>query len=236
MPYPVKYPLQAGTTLRDYYPDAARARLTPAEARKEYNRLRKIANKRLSTLEKHFPESKIYREYAGRFPAIGKEPDQRVYNRLYEVSKYLLQKLGTVTGQKAYRKKAIASLRESGYDFINEKNFDAFTDFMDEVRSHTESREQFDSDQIVELFERVEEEKADPDQVARHFEDYLENEEKDLPKRKPTAGMTKEEVRKRQQSKNKPEERKRRQRPGPLGSRRGDRRSRNRKTYRKRGR
>lgn len=228
MPQPIKNPLQG--QLRDYYPDAARARLTPNEARKEYNRLRRIANKRLEALGRNFPESKIYREYAGRFPAAGKESERRIYNRLYEVSKFLLQKMGSVTGQRAYRKRAIASLREAGYDFINESNFDAFTDFMEEVKSHSESRG-YDSEQIVELFERTEKENADPEEVAKHFSEYLDNEDIALPKKKAeprTKQKPKREIDK------KLEERRKQYRPGARSSRRGGRRGKDRKPGRRR--
>lgn len=234
MPTP-KSAYREGLTYRDYWPDAARAIFTEKEARKEYTRMRRIANKRIMSLMRNYPDSKLARQYQAGFPSVRGVPAGRVYGRLYEVSKFLGLKLSSVSGMREYRKKAIASMREAGYDFINEKNFDRFTDYMDEVRSHSSEREvQYQSESIVELFGRAEKEKADTSKIAESFEDYLENEDKPLPKRKETDFMTKEQVRKRQQPKPYEEQRKRRQLPGPLGSSRGDRRSSSRENRKRR--
>lgn len=235
MPRPIKNALREGLTYRDYWPEAARNVFTPIEARKEYNRMRRIANKRLQALGRNYPDSKLVQQYAAGFPSVKGEGDRRIYARLYEVSKFLGLKMASVSGMREYRKKSIATLHESGYDFVNEKNFDRFTDFMDEIRSHTDEREfEYQSEAIVELFERAEKEKADTDQIAESFQDYLDNEDKPLPKRKETFGMTREQVEKRQKPRTQEEKRKRMQLPGPLGSSRGNRRSMNRETSKRR--
>lgn len=231
----LKSALRPGLTYRDYWPDAARSVFTPREARKEYNRLRKIANRRLAALQRWYPESRVAMQFRA-FPSVkAGESDRRIYNRLYEVSKYLGLKLGSVTGMRSYRKKAIASLQEAGYDFVNEKNFDRFTQFMDEVRTHGEQRDiAYQSEQIVELFGRAEEEKADTLTVARNFQTYLDNEDRPLPKRKDTEGMTAEAIRKRQQPRTVEQPKKRKELPQPLGSTKGSRRSKNRENSKKR--
>lgn len=193
----LKSKLQEGKSLREYYPAISREWLTPKEARKEYNRLRTIANRRYAALERNYPASSMAQEYRGGFPSAKGESDQRVYNRLYNVAKYLQSKMSSVTGQRAYRKKAIASLHESGYDFINESNFDQFTAFMDEVNSHNEARSK-DSERIMDLFERALEEDADPMEVAEDFEYWLDHEEEPMPESREKREKRAEKIRKKQ--------------------------------------
>jgi hypothetical protein len=194
--------LQFGKSLREYYPSISREWLTPKEAQKEYNRLRAIANKRYEALERNYPASSMAQEYRGGFPSAKGETDDRVYNRLYNVAKYLESKLSSVTGQRSYRKKAIASLHESGYDFINESNFDQFTAYMDEVKSHSDARSiEYQSEDIVEMFGRVMEEDADPEEIARDFEYWLDNEDAPMPKsekRRPKTEKEREKIRQKQ--------------------------------------
>lgn len=171
-----------GLSLGDYYPSAARQVFTEAEARKEYARLRKIANRRLEALERNYPKSQMARMFKGGFPAAGKDAGQRIYSRLFDVARYMQSALGSVSGERAYRKKMIASLHEAGYTGINAKNFDDFTMFMEEVKQHMSEREfAAKSEQIVELFEQAEEEDADPEEVAKAFDEYL-SERKDIKK------------------------------------------------------
>lgn len=171
-----------GLSLGDYYPSAARQVFTEAEARKEYARLRKIANRRLEALERNYPQSQMARMFKGGFPAAGRDAGQRIYSRLFDVARYMQSALGSVSGERAYRKKMIESLHEAGYTGVNAKNFDDFTMFMEEVKQHMSEREfAAKSEQIVELFEQAEEEDADPEEVAKAFDEYL-SERKDIKK------------------------------------------------------
>lgn len=166
---------RAGLSLGDYYPEIAKQTFTEAEARREYARLRKIANKRLAALARNYPNSQAARQYRGGFPAAGAESGRRIYARLYEVARYMNTKLGSVTGEREYRKRMIQSLREAGYTGINNKNFDDFTMFMEEVKTHSTYRSA-KSEEIVELFEETVKKKANPRAVAAAFEAYLNNE------------------------------------------------------------
>lgn len=171
-----------GLSLGDYYPSAARQVFTEAEARKEYARLRKIANRRLEALERNYPQSQMARMFKGGFPAAGKDAGQRIYSRLFDVARYMQSALGSVSGERAYRKKMIESLHEAGYTGVNAKNFDKFTMFVEEVKQHMTEREWSEkSEQVVELFEKADDVDADTDEVARSFQAYLDN-EKELTK------------------------------------------------------
>lgn len=171
----LKSKLKSGLSLQDYYPEAAKAVFNPREALREYNRLRRLANARLSALQRRYPTSSIAREYKAGFPAAGKEESRRIYNRLYQVAKFMQLKLASVTGMREYRRKSIETLHERGYDFVNESNFDRFTDFMEEVKTH-EAYSDYPSEEVVELFREAEEKNADPEKIAEAFEKYLNEE------------------------------------------------------------
>lgn len=171
--------LKKGLEIWDYYPEVARANMSLKEARAEYARLRKIAGRRLEALQRYYPESKTAIRYKKGFKPLPREEKAgRVFKRLYEVARYLNEQLGSVSGARAYRKKSLESLRESGYTFINKSNFDAFGRFMDEVKTHSIYRG-VDSEQAVKLFGKALRKKMDPQEVARDFERYIN--EKDSP-------------------------------------------------------
>lgn len=165
--------LKAGSVIYDYFPEVARANMSKAEARAEYARLRKIANRRLDALARNFPQSEIVRRYKGGFSALPRqEKGARVYKKLYEVARYLNTQLGSVSGQREARNKAIETLHEHGYTFITKKNFDEFGRFMKEVKTHALYRA-YSSERYYDLFETAKKSKADPQKVARSFEKYI---------------------------------------------------------------
>lgn len=161
-----------GMEIYDYFPEVARANMSKREARAEYARLRKIANRRLEALMRYFPESKTAKRYRKGFAALPREEKTgRIYKKLYEVARYLNEQQGSVSGQRSYRKKSIESLHASGYGFINQRNFDQFAAFMDEVKTHSLYRS-LDSEQAVILFGKAVKKKMDPQKVAKAFEKY----------------------------------------------------------------
>lgn len=163
-----------GLTIYDYFPDVARAHMSKKEARAEYARLRKIANRRLEALKRNYPESEIAKRYRRGFKALDRyEKSTRIYKRLYEVARYLANQLGSVTGQREARKKQLETLHERGYTFVNKRNLDAFNEFWRAVRTHATARA-YDSEQIVELFAKAQKSKTDPQKVAKAFELYMQ--------------------------------------------------------------
>ena len=101
------------------------------------------------------------------------EKGARVYKKLYEVARYLNTQLGSVSGQRESRNKAIETLHEHGYTFVTKKNFDEFGRFMKTVKTHSLYRS-YNSEEFVELYERAKKSKADPQKVAKAFEKYIE--------------------------------------------------------------
>lgn len=153
--------------------------LTEKEMRQEYARLRRIANKRLANIGKsEFKDTKTYQYNAGKFdkPSSKLSYPELVY-KLSDVARFLTQKTSTLTGLKEHRKKSLESLHEHGYTFVNESNFKAFTEFMDEWRTRKLSQT-YDSERVAELFEIAEEKMIDPNELFENFDTWYNNAQK----------------------------------------------------------
>lgn len=163
-----------GRAIYDYFPEVARSHMSKKEARAEYARLRKIANRRLEALTRNYPKSEVARRYRKGFKPLERfEKSTRIFKKLYEVARYLNMATGSVSGMRAVRKKQLETLHRHGYTFVNKRNLDEFNEFWREVRTHSAYSEAM-SEQVVEQFGKAKKAKIDPQTVARNFEKYLE--------------------------------------------------------------
>lgn len=114
------------------------------EINKEYSRLRDIAMKRMTRLEKsvnseEFGDMKQARNflnyYAPRFKKLKdiKSPKQ-LRRALSDLRYYLDSPYGSVAGYKDVRRKQIQTLHEHGLTWINTKNIAEFQDFMEWIK------------------------------------------------------------------------------------------------------
>ena len=105
---------------------------TPENIKKEYTRLRKIAEKRLNTMAKSEigRASRTYRTNKDRFKPVSEMTLGQTKIMLHEVSRMISAKTGTLSGIKAARAKSIQTFREHGYEFITEENYNEFGEFM----------------------------------------------------------------------------------------------------------
>lgn len=176
--------LLPGSGIIVYEPDNPFHPFTLKEARAEYSRLRKIAEKRLKRMAaSSYGRSDIYRRYKDAFQPLPRgASEERVRKKLYEVAKFTELKTASVSGMKESRRKQVEAMQEQGYTRITEENIDAFNDYMERVKRFTAAKN-YDSEEIVDLFLDVWEaygDKVDPDELAEDFEDYLEG-IKDIP-------------------------------------------------------
>ena len=147
------------------------------EAKKEYSRLRSIANKRISRLgASEFSTSRTYQNWKSGFLPLSEIPTtKKLYKALSDVQYYLGLKTGTVSGAREARKKFIETMHELGYDWINKKNAAEFGEFMREVKKHKDYKGR-DSEQLVDLYKTAKEKRIDPQTLAENYEKWFENE------------------------------------------------------------
>lgn len=170
--------------------------LTLEEMRHEYARLRKIALKRLSALERsEFKDTQTYLRNVGKYdkPASQLKEKELIY-KLSDVARMITAETGSVRGLQRQRKKAIAKFHEKGLTFVNIHNFKEFSDFMTEYH-HKSLDEMYDSERVADIFEAFEEKGIDPAKTFKDFKFWYDNRQrlKNTPKiktrtgRKPTA-------------------------------------------------
>lgn len=174
-----KSSLRSGTTIRDYMPTTSKFSLK--EARAEYSRLRKIAEKRLKRLgQSEFKTGEVYRKYKDAFQPLPKNASaERVRKMLSEVARFTERKQASISGLRESQKRQIETLQDRGYGWINKDNISTFNDYMARIMKFTAAKA-YDSEEIVDLVHDFMDADLDPDDVAEDFEDYM-NGVKEIP-------------------------------------------------------
>lgn len=132
-----------------------------ATMRSEYTRMRDVAQKRVTRLQKMFPESRgaMHRYDTGKtdsegnpiyksgFPTL-KTLDPGDFPKAFaELAKFVRAKGSTVTGQKEIKAKTIKSWQEQGLN-LNGKNYDKTIKILEEMRNR---KLVYGSDKVVQL-------------------------------------------------------------------------------------
>lgn len=144
--------------------------------RKEYTRLRDIAQKRLKRLEAAgFENTNIYKRNVKHFPKLKDiKSSNELAQRLSDLEMFITSQRSTVSGMKSAINKALETFEEHGYDFVNKENIDQFGKFMEEYRNQ-KLDEEYDSGEAADSFRVLEKHHIDPKDVRDDFEYWLEN-------------------------------------------------------------
>lgn len=149
-----------------------------AEARKEYQRLRRIAQKRLARfVGTQYEDTDVYKNRAIKYPFKPSSQLKDVRSlqaALSDVRGFLDSDRSTITGLKRIDKKTISSLHANGYTFVNMGNIKAFGEFMEAARIKAGGR-MFASDRVAELYDAAERKKIPPEQLLKDFEYWRKN-------------------------------------------------------------
>lgn len=149
---------------------------TPKEARAEYARLRKIANRRLERLgASEFANSTTYQNWSSGFEALPPDaPEREVRKALYDVGRFVNLKTSSVSGSRAAQKAFVETMQDRGYTFINKSNAQQFGEFMRDVKTH-KTYKGYDSERVADLFRLAKEKRISPEDMAKNFEFWLEH-------------------------------------------------------------
>lgn len=128
-------PFKPGLDPASYNPVGLRAYSTE-QLKAEYARIRPEAKARVDLLgrSKTARKSQAYRSNIGQYPTPRQIGDDRqaLIHKITQAAQFISAKSSTPQGQRDTRRKQIQSLhRNAGYDWVNESNFDEFTEFMD---------------------------------------------------------------------------------------------------------
>ena len=115
-----------------YYPYRLE-QMDESALRKEYTRLRKIANKRLARLQaSKYKDTDLAKEYSGGFEILANVAD--LPRELTVLARFVASERSSITGLKQIEKKSISTLQQHGYTFVNAGNVGQFGAFMEEMR------------------------------------------------------------------------------------------------------
>ena len=115
-----------------YYPYRLE-QMDESALRKEYIRLRKIANKRLARLQaSKYKDSDLAKEYSGGFEILANVAD--LPRELTVLARFVASERSSITGLQRIEKQTISTLHQHGYKFVNTKNVRQFGAFMEEMR------------------------------------------------------------------------------------------------------
>lgn len=164
----------------NYYIEALKGgSLTLKEMRSEYSRLRKIANARIGALGRSkFSNTQAYLLNVGKYVTLDKiETERDLMYKLHDLARFVTAKSGSVSGQYEMRRNALENLRERGLDFVNERNFELFGQFMEEARIRGYSKI-YGSERISELFGTATKKGIKPEELFKNFSYWMKNRKK----------------------------------------------------------
>lgn len=103
----------------------------------EYNYYAKMINKNLSKLAKEMPDSRALERYRGEFEEVTTDkPNDRVMSKLLKKAKAVYKSgLTSLDSEKRSVALAIDTLKASGINYVNRKNFKSFFNFLDDARA-----------------------------------------------------------------------------------------------------
>ena len=149
-----------------------------AEARKEYQRLRRIAQKRLARfVGTQYEDTDIYKNRAIKKPFKPSRELQSVRDlqaALSDVRGFLDAERSTVSGMKRIDRKTIATLHKHGYTFVNMGNIKQFGDFMQAAWLKA-AKKMRSSDRVAEMYDAAERKGIPPEELLKDFEYWKKN-------------------------------------------------------------
>lgn len=140
--------------------------------RKEYSRLREIANRRLKRLlASEYKETDLAKEYAGGFAILAEVED--LSRELTTLARFIASERTSVTGLQRIEKQTISTLHRHGYTFINAGNVGQFGTFMEEMRQAGYGK-LYSSEFLVNWWsERGKSKRDNVDKLKREFDEYV---------------------------------------------------------------
>lgn len=180
-----------------YVPANLRSGSIPAaEIRKEYSRLRDIAQKRLARMAStKWADTQTFKQNYGFYPKLkdmktgdGDRVSSDLAYKLAALARFVNSETSTITGNERIEKRNLETLHEHGYDFVNKGNYIEFGKFMEEYRQQRQDR-LYDSGDAAETFAQTERMGLDPAKVAADFEFWLEN-YRELQEMRPSKGKS----------------------------------------------
>ena len=160
--------------LYDFQPAYLTANFSEEELKIEYKRLEKYASARIEALERSkFKEHPYYQ----RFRRYLKRNDlsiDKLAKAVVELKKFEYSPLLSVKRLYELRRRTIEKLHEEGYTFVNTRNFQKFSEFMEYAKEKVKDR-LWDSERLVKFY--YEHRRVDKDTLKERFDEWEKSQE-----------------------------------------------------------
>lgn len=166
----------------EWYTPRNLERVDPKEVRREYTRLRDIAQKRLKRIEAaskgatDWTRTEAYKTYRNGVSKLSDISKEHLPYELSKIARWTESNYSKIGYLKKRMRLSIKKLHERGYDFVDERNFLDFTEFMEEYRRQKLDHVYGSSD-VVELYGALKERAIALKEVYDEFYSWLENKE-----------------------------------------------------------
>lgn len=162
---------------------------TEAQARKEYQRLRRIALKRIDRLlQSEYKAEYIAAKGRSNFPKSSELVSVRALSaRLGDLRHFLESNQSSVTGWREIDAKILKTLHSHGFKFVNQENIKDFKDFMDAARLKAGGK-LASSDRVAELYEQSEKKQIPAEELFKDFKYWVDNVKELKKSRRPKPG------------------------------------------------
>ena len=162
-----------------WYTEQGAKNLSEKALRKEYTRMRDVAQKRIGRLAKEYSEAKAYSEHREGFKKLSEIDPRDLPKAFAELSKFVRAKTSTVSGQRVAQAKTISTLNKAVGASVGGQAGVTKENYWRTVRILNEARKQkivYGSDKIVSLAETTLELNPDQfDKVLDNLSAFLEN-------------------------------------------------------------
>lgn len=148
---------------------------SPKQARAMFTQFRDILQKRQKRLQQGgFSEYDIANQHWKKLKELTSDDD--IVEELWKMQRAINDPRTKLKTMREWRKKQIKSLKERGYDFINNDNLKKFGNFMEDYRAYIQDNMKYNA-MVVEAFEAAEDKGINPQILSDMFNKWAEDEE-----------------------------------------------------------
>lgn len=155
--------------MKIYTPDAISS-MTGEAVKEALQHLKGVANKRIGRML----AQGLGKRGMKKFGSMRGMTEEQMRQELADVSLWLREPTHTIKGYKKQRAFTMEALREKGYDFVTEENYEDFISYMDDLRDQY-SAKVFDSSAAVDVFNQTQRIGIKPETVKKNFEYFVEH-------------------------------------------------------------
>lgn len=142
----------------------------PGRARKEYQRLKRIATQRIGRLDRN--DMLSYIEDLPGLPSSKGMNNTELYQALAEVNRFLKNPFTLVNTVRGFENNMIKAFHSAGYKFVNKGNIRQINKALGEMKKEVGDKS-FDSDEAIEFLEEVERLNISYDDFFKNIKKYM---------------------------------------------------------------